>query len=42
MDTLNKGILVYRDEKRMFALPPCRLLHWGKRLFETLYLNNYL
>mgnify|MGYP000902542214 CR=1 FL=1 len=41
MDTLNKGILVYRDEKRMFALPPCRLLHWGKRLFETLYLKNY-
>ena len=41
MDALNKGILVYRDPKRMFILPPCRLLHWGKRIFEVMYLKKY-
>ncbi|MEW6765820.1 MAG: FAD-dependent oxidoreductase [Pseudomonadota bacterium] len=41
MDTLEKGILVYRDAKRTFILPPCRLLHWGKRIFEWLYLRPY-
>lgn len=41
MDSLDKGILVFRNEKRTLVLPPCRLLHWGKRIFEGLYLKNY-
>jgi sulfide:quinone oxidoreductase len=41
VDTLDKGILVYRDEKRAFILPPCRLMHWAKRAFERLYLRAY-
>jgi sulfide:quinone oxidoreductase len=40
VDTLDKGILVYRDEKRAFILPPCRLMHWAKRLFEWFYLRS--
>lgn len=39
VDTLDKGILVYRDEKRAWVLPPCRLMHWAKRAFEWLYLR---
>lgn len=39
VDTLDKGILVYRDEKRAFVLPPMRLMHWAKRLFEWMYLR---
>jgi sulfide:quinone oxidoreductase len=30
VDTLDRGILVYRDEKRAFVLPPMRLMHWAK------------
>jgi sulfide:quinone oxidoreductase len=41
VDTLDRGILVYRDEKRAFMLPPCRLLHWAKRFFEWQYLRPY-
>ncbi|MFZ5467221.1 MAG: NAD(P)/FAD-dependent oxidoreductase [Pseudomonadota bacterium] len=41
IDTLDKGILVFRNENRGLILPPCRLLHWGKRLFERLYLRRY-
>jgi sulfide:quinone oxidoreductase len=41
IDTLDKGILVFRNEHRALILPPCRLLHWGKRLFERLYLRRY-
>jgi len=40
VDTLNKGILVFRDEKRGFVLPPMRLMHWAKRAFEWLYLRQ--
>ena len=40
VDTLDKGILVYRDEKRALVLPPMRLMHWAKRLFERLYLRQ--
>jgi sulfide:quinone oxidoreductase len=40
VDTLDKGILVYRDEKRAFVLPPCRLMHWAKRVFERIYLRG--
>ncbi|WP_286851756.1 FAD-dependent oxidoreductase [Hydrogenophaga sp. 70-12] len=41
VDTLDRGILVYRDEKRALILPPCRLMHWAKRFFERLYLRPY-
>ena len=40
VDTLDKGILVYRDEKRSIVLPPLRLMHWAKRFFEWLYLRS--
>jgi sulfide:quinone oxidoreductase len=42
VDTLDRGILVYRDEKRALMLPPCRLMHWAKRFFEWKYLRPYL
>jgi len=41
VDTLDRGILVYRDEKRARILPLCRLLHWAKRFFEWRYLRPY-
>ncbi len=41
VDTLDRGILVYRNEKRALILPPCRLLHWAKRFFEWQYLRPY-
>jgi sulfide:quinone oxidoreductase len=41
VDTLDRGILVYRDEKRALVLPPCRVFHWAKRFFEWLYLRPY-
>jgi len=41
VDMLDRGILVYRDEKRALILPPCRLMHWAKRFFEWLYLRPY-
>ncbi|MGA7180620.1 MAG: FAD-dependent oxidoreductase [Thiobacillaceae bacterium] len=39
VDTLDKGILVYRDERRAIVLPPLRLMHWAKRVYEWLYLR---
>ncbi|MEO1767079.1 NAD(P)/FAD-dependent oxidoreductase [Thiobacter aerophilum] len=41
VDTLDRGILVYRSETRALILPPCRLFHWAKRFFEWLYLRPY-
>lgn len=41
VDTLDRGILVYRDEKHALILPPCRLFHWAKRFFEWQYLRPY-
>ncbi len=41
VDTLDRGILVYRNEKRAIMLPPCRLFHWAKRFFEWQYLRPY-
>lgn len=41
VDALDRGILVYRDEKRALILPPCRLMHWAKRFFEWWYLRPY-
>ncbi len=40
IDTLDKGMLVYRGEKRNLALPSMRPLHWAKRYFETAYLRH--
>jgi sulfide:quinone oxidoreductase len=40
VDTLDKGILVYRSEKRSILLS-CRLFHWLKRFFEWWYLRQY-
>jgi sulfide:quinone oxidoreductase len=41
VDALDRGILVYRDEKRALMLPSCRLMHWAKRFFEWAYLRPY-
>lgn len=41
VDTLTHGILIKRTEKGTTLLPPCRLLHIGKRLFEWMYLRQY-
>ncbi|MDD5363831.1 MAG: FAD-dependent oxidoreductase [Gallionellaceae bacterium] len=41
VDTLDKGILVYRDSKRALLFPSLRLLHWAKRLFERHYLKVF-
>jgi sulfide:quinone oxidoreductase len=40
IDSLEKGILVYRGEKRSMALPSMRALHWTKRIFERIYLRR--
>lgn len=41
VDTMDKGILVYRDLKRSLLLPSSRLFHWAKRYFEGQYLRHY-
>ena len=41
IDSLNKGSLVFRNEKRTVMLPPLRLLHLSKRFFEWWYLRGY-
>lgn len=41
VDALDRGILVYRNEKRALMLPPCRLMHRAKRFFEWQYLRPY-
>jgi sulfide:quinone oxidoreductase len=41
IDSLDKGMLVYRGEKRGFALPAMRSLHWVKRYFEKAYLRRF-
>ncbi|NND58462.1 MAG: FAD-dependent oxidoreductase [Xanthomonadales bacterium] len=40
IDTLDRGMLVYRGEKRSLALPSMRPLHWAKRYFEKAYLRH--
>lgn len=40
IDSLEKGMLVYRGEKRSLALPSMRALHWTKRVFERIYLRH--
>jgi sulfide:quinone oxidoreductase len=41
VDSVNKGTLVARNEKRALVLPPCRIFHWVKRGFEWWYLRQY-
>lgn len=40
VDTLNKGILVFRNEQRTIVFPS-RLFHYMKRLFERIYLRKF-
>ncbi|MDA8092552.1 MAG: FAD-dependent oxidoreductase [Betaproteobacteria bacterium] len=40
VDTLDKGILVYRNTTRAFVFG-CRAFHWAKRFFEWTYLRRY-
>ena len=41
IDSNNKGILAFRNEKRTMVIPPLRLLHTCKKCFEWLYLRSY-
>jgi sulfide:quinone oxidoreductase len=41
IDSLDKGMLVYRGEKRSMALPAMRPLHWAKSYFEKSYLRHF-
>jgi sulfide:quinone oxidoreductase len=41
VDSLNSGMFVSRSLKRSVVLPPSRLAHWLKRLFEWWYLRQY-
>jgi len=41
IDSLDKGMLVYRGEKRSLALPSMRSLHWAKKYFEKTYLRHF-
>lgn len=41
VDTLDAGMLVFRDPKRNLALPRLKPLHTVKRMFETHYLKAY-
>ncbi len=34
IDSNDKGTLAYRTEKRTLVVPPCRLLHHTKKIFE--------
>ena len=41
VDTLDSGMLVYRDLKRTMLLPPFFFFNWAKRFFEWYYLRGY-
>jgi sulfide:quinone oxidoreductase len=41
VDTMDSGILVYRDINRSWVLPSSRLFHWAKRYFEGHYLRIF-
>lgn len=41
IDTLNRGSMVWRTEKRSIMLPPMRPLHWLKRAFEQWHIWKY-
>jgi sulfide:quinone oxidoreductase len=40
IDSLDKGMLVYRGERRSMALPAMKPLHWAKKYFEKTYLRH--
>lgn len=40
VDTLDKGILVYRSDSRSVVLPAMTPMHWAKSLFEKSYLRD--
>jgi len=40
IDSNNKGTLAFRNEKHTLVLPPCRLLHITKKVFEWWYLRS--
>lgn len=40
VDTLDKGILVYRDESHGIVLPAMTPMHWAKSIFEKVYLRG--
>ncbi len=41
VDTLDKGMLVYRNPKKTRLMPKLRLFNWAKRFFEWHYLRDY-
>jgi sulfide:quinone oxidoreductase len=41
IDSLEKGMLVARTEKRNVVLPSMLPMHWAKRFFEWMYLRKY-
>jgi sulfide:quinone oxidoreductase len=41
IDTLNKGMMVYRSPKRTMLMPKLRVFNWAKRLFEWYYLRAF-
>ncbi len=41
VDTLDKGMLIYRSAKRTILMPKLRLFNWAKRFFEWYYLRDY-
>ncbi|MCF6198413.1 MAG: FAD-dependent oxidoreductase [Hyphomicrobiaceae bacterium] len=41
VDTLDTGIMVFRNEKRKTLLPATKLMHWSKRAFEWNYMRQY-
>lgn len=41
IDTLSHGVMIKRTAKGTTMLPALRIMHYAKRLFETLYLRQY-
>lgn len=41
VDSVDRGMLIYRTERRAVILPPLRVFHWAKRAFERAYLRRY-
>jgi sulfide:quinone oxidoreductase len=41
VDSMDKGMLVARNEKNNLMLPSCRPFHWAKRMLEVWYLKQY-
>ena len=41
IDTVDRGVFVFRNARRMIMLPSSRVFHWAKRFFEWQYLRAY-